>query len=74
MDGLLRSHIQFQGDVASYVFAGSEPGLMRAALRGEGPAAVRPGGADASRAPRDEDIAEYVAARFARASARWARR
>ena len=25
----LRSHIQHQGEVASYVFAGSEPGLMR---------------------------------------------
>ena len=29
LDGILRSHIQFQGDVASYVFAGSEPGLMK---------------------------------------------
>ena len=29
MDALLRSHIQFQGEVASFVFAGSEPGLMR---------------------------------------------
>ena len=29
LDGLLRSHIQHQGDVASYVFAGSEPGLMK---------------------------------------------
>ena len=29
LDGLIRSHIQYQGDVASYVFAGSEPGLMR---------------------------------------------
>lgn len=28
-DGLLRSHIQHHGEVASYVFAGSEPGLMR---------------------------------------------
>ena len=26
MDALLRSHIQFQGEVASFVFAGSEPG------------------------------------------------
>ena len=31
MDALLRSHIQFQGEVASFVFAGSEPGMMRAA-------------------------------------------
>src|SRR5919197_1314807 len=29
LDALLRSHIQFQGDVASFIFAGSEPGLMR---------------------------------------------
>ena len=29
LDGLIRSHIQFHGDVASYVFAGSEPGMMR---------------------------------------------
>lgn len=29
LDGLLRSHIQLQGEVASYVFAGSEPGMMR---------------------------------------------
>lgn len=29
LDGLIRSHIQFQGEVASYVFAGSEPGMMR---------------------------------------------
>lgn len=29
LDGLIRSHIQLQGEVASYVFAGSEPGMMR---------------------------------------------
>ena len=29
MDALLRSHIQHQGEVASYVFSGSEPGMMR---------------------------------------------
>ena len=29
LDGLIRSHIQYHGDVASYVFAGSEPGLMK---------------------------------------------
>src|SRR5215217_8244567 len=33
MDALLRSHIQLQGEVASYVFAGSEPGLMPACSR-----------------------------------------
>jgi hypothetical protein len=29
LDGLIRSHIQFQGEVASYAFAGSEPGMMK---------------------------------------------
>src|SRR5207237_10511644 len=29
LDGLIRSHIQHQASVASYVFAGSEPGLLR---------------------------------------------
>ena len=29
LDGLIRSHIQHHGEVASYVFAGSEPGLMK---------------------------------------------
>ena len=52
MDALLRSHIQFQGEVASFIFAGSEPGPDARALRGPGAAALRPGGADAARAPR----------------------
>ena len=29
LDGLIRSHIQHHGEAASYVFAGSEPSLMR---------------------------------------------
>jgi hypothetical protein len=28
LDGLIRSHVQHHGDAASYLFAGSEPGLM----------------------------------------------
>jgi uncharacterized protein len=28
MDALLRAHIQYQGDVASYIFSGSEQGMM----------------------------------------------
>ena len=64
LDGILRSHIQFQGDVASYVFAGSEPGLMKQLFeRKEAPlygsaVPVRLGRL------RDEDIAAYVADRF----------
>ena len=52
MDALLRSHIQFQGEVASFVFAGSEPGLMRELFEDRGAAPLRAGRADAARAAR----------------------
>ncbi|MGH3448053.1 MAG: hypothetical protein ACRDP4_10580, partial [Nocardioidaceae bacterium] len=29
LDGLLRSHVQYHGDVATYIYAGSQPSLMR---------------------------------------------
>jgi hypothetical protein len=64
LDGILRSHIQFQGEVASYVFAGSEPGLMKQLFeRKEAPLY---GSAVPLRLGRlsDEDLAEYVAERF----------
>jgi uncharacterized protein len=69
LDGILRSHIQFQGDVASYVFAGSEPGLMKQLF--ENKEAPLYGSAVPVRLGRlrDEDLAEYVAERF-RASGR----
>jgi len=64
LDGLLRSHIQHHGEVASYVFAGSEPGLMRLLFESKD----RPlyGSAVPMRLGRlaDDDIAGYVAARF----------
>jgi len=64
LDGLLRSHVQHQGEVASYVFAGSEPGLMRLLFETKD----RPlyGSAVPMRLGRlaDGDIAEYVADRF----------
>jgi uncharacterized protein len=64
MDALLRSHIQLQGDVASFIFAGSEPGLMRELFEDR----ERPlyGQAVPMRLERlgDPDIAEYIAARF----------
>jgi len=64
LDGLLRSHIQFQGEVASYVFAGSEPGLMKQLFEDRD----RPlyGSAVPLRLGRlaDEDIAAYVVERF----------
>ncbi|HET8528841.1 MAG TPA: hypothetical protein VFL60_08015 [Gaiellaceae bacterium] len=65
LDGLLRSHIQHHGDVASYVFAGSEPGLMKQLFENK----QRPlyGSAVPMRLGRlrDVDIADYVADRFA---------
>src|SRR5881394_2068514 len=64
MDAVLRSHIQFQGEVASFVFAGSEPGLMRQLFEDR----ERPlyGQAVPMRLDRlaDPDIATYVAERF----------
>src|SRR6186713_1094742 len=64
LDALLRSHIQFQGEVASYVFAGSEPGLMKQLF--EHKEAPLYGSAVPVRLGRlrDEDLAEYVADRF----------
>jgi hypothetical protein len=65
LDGLIRSHIQHHGDVASYVFAGSEPGLMAHLFEHKD----RPlyGSAVPMRLGRlqDADIAAYVADRFA---------
>jgi hypothetical protein len=64
LDGLIRSHIQFQGEVASYVFAGSEPGLMKQLFENKD----RPlyGSAVPMRLQRlaNENIAAYVAERF----------
>ena len=64
LDGLIRSHIQYQAEVASYVFAGSEPGLMKLLFETK----ERPlyGSAVPVRLQRlaNEDIAAYVSERF----------
>lgn len=64
LDGLIRSHIQLQGDVASYVFAGSEPGMMKQLFEDKD----RPlyGSAVPQRLHRlaAADIAAYVSERF----------
>ncbi len=64
LDGLIRSHIQYHGEVASYVFAGSEPGLMEQLFEDRD----RPlyGSAVPMRLGRLEpgDVGEYVAHRF----------
>jgi len=64
LDGLVRSHIQHHGEVASYVFAGSEPALMRLLFETKD----RPlyGSAVPMRLGRlaDRDLAAYVSQRF----------
>ena len=65
LDALLRSHIQLQGEVASYVFAGSEPGMMEQLFEQK----ERPlyGSAVPLRLGRlaDPDLAGYLVSRFA---------
>jgi hypothetical protein len=64
LDGLIRSHIQFHGEVASYTFAGSEPGMMKQLFEHKD----RPlyGSAVPLRLGRlaNDQIAQYVADRF----------
>lgn len=66
LDGLIRSHIQHHGEVASYVFAGSEPGLMKQLFESKD----RPlyGSAVPMRLQRlpGDEIAAYIAERFRR--------
>jgi hypothetical protein len=65
IDGLFRSKIQRHGDAASYVFAGSHPGLMAQLFS----AHERPFFGQARSLPldplRDADVVEHVGERFA---------
>ena len=65
LDGLIRSHIQHQGQVASYVFSGSEPALMKQLFEHKD----RPlyGSAVPMRLQRlgNTDVAAYIVERFA---------
>lgn len=65
-DALIRSRIQHHGNAASYVFAGSHPGMMRELFA----AKERPLYGQArpvDLAPlRDDDLAEYITDRFER--------
>ncbi len=67
IDGLLRSKIQFHRDEASYIFAGSEPGMLNA-LFGD---RTRPLFGQARLVPldrlRDENLIEFIGERFERA-------
>lgn len=66
VDAAMRSHIQFQGGSVSYIFSGSEPGMMRGLFEDR----ARPlyGQAVPERLGRleDGDIAAYASARFKR--------
>lgn len=66
IDGLFRSRIQRHGDAASYIFAGSHPGLMEQLFG----AYERPffGQAQVMRLDplRDSDLVEYIGERFER--------
>jgi hypothetical protein len=64
IDAIIRSHIQFQGEVASYIFSGSEPGLMRQLFdEHERPLYGQAAPVELGRLP-DPDIAAYVVDRF----------
>jgi len=65
LEALLRSHIQFQGEVACYVFSGSEPALMRQLF--ETRAKPLYGQAEPVRLGRLDagPLSDYIAGRFA---------
>ena len=66
VDGLLRSKIQFHRDEASYIFAGSEPGLLNA-LFADRKRPLFDQARPIQLAPlRDEDLIEYIGQRFDR--------
>ena len=67
VDGLLRSKIQFHRDEASYIFAGSEPGMLNTLFADR----KRPLFDQARPIPleplRDEDLIEFIGERFEQA-------
>src|SRR5918994_745257 len=67
LDAILRSHIQHQGDVASYVFSGSEPGMMERLFETKDRPLYGSGRPPPLERPRKEDIAEHVTRRLRRA-------
>jgi hypothetical protein len=63
-DGVIRSEIQHHGDMASYVFAGSQVGMMNA-LFGDRSRPFFSQAAPVALGPLpDPDLAEYIAKRF----------
>jgi hypothetical protein len=66
LDGLIRSRIQEHGANASYVFAGSHPGLMTELFGSRERPLYGQARAIVLEPLRDEDLAEFIGERFAR--------
>lgn len=64
VDGLLRSKIQFHRTEASYIFAGSEPGMLSALFSDRKRPLFDQARPIALGPLRDEDLSEYVGERF----------
>ncbi len=67
VDGLLRSKIQFHRDEASYIFAGSEPGMLNALFTDRKRPLFDQARPISLEPLRDEDLSEFIGERFDRA-------
>jgi hypothetical protein len=66
VDGLLRSKIQFHRDEASYIFAGSEPGMLNALFSDRKRPLFDQARPISLEPLRDEDLIEFIGERFDR--------
>jgi uncharacterized protein len=64
LDALLRSHIQAQGEVASFVFSGSEPGMMKELFEDKSRPLYNQGVPVRLGRLAADDVSGYVARRF----------
>lgn len=67
VDGLLRSKIQFHRDEASYIFAGSEPGMLNALFADRKRPLFDQARPIQLEPLRDDDLIEFIGERFGRA-------
>lgn len=67
VDGLLRSKIQFHRDEASYIFAGSEPGMLNSLFSDRRRPLFDQARPISLEPLRDEDLIEFIGERFERA-------
>jgi len=66
VDGLLRSKIQFHRDEASYIFAGSEPGMLSSLFTDRDRPLFEQARPILLGPLRDDDLADYIGERFER--------